>query len=398
MRAEIFWWVNPYKILVFFLIPIYILIYFVQFEGTVYFTTFYFITGLLFLLSISLGSLIGSRVHIKKTSPIYVYKIYLDLLFWLTFISYVIWFREFIFNPGLIIDMIVGEVNYTDIRNMISTIPGVTTLSQLGIVYIVFYMYQFKFYEPQVRKKYTIYFVIIISMTVFRSIAWSERLALIEIAVPIVVIIFSRYKKARFRSLIKTAPYVGIILMYALFSVTEYFRSWKSYYQYIYDNFFHFTAQRVLNYYYTALNNGAGFLEESGTPSYRFEHTLDWIYKFPIIGEKLSEALRIKWDYSKFLNSFLTSEFNNPSGIFVFFYDMNVPLALIFIFLIGSIIGYFYRGFLNLQGLGMLIYPVLFVGIIEIMRQPYFTSSRFFPVVLFIIFGSLLFRVKKLRK
>ncbi|MCY1105875.1 O-antigen polymerase [Shouchella clausii] len=389
-----FWWLNPYKLLLYFLIPIYVVIYFVEFEGTVFFTTWYFLTGLLFLLALTLGSFFGQKIHIKRAKPAFVNRIYLDILFWLTLLAYVVWFREFILDPRLLVNMLFGDVRYTDIRNMIDTIPGITTMSQLGIVYVIFYMLQKDYYEKKVRRKYSFYLLVIICMTAFRAVAWSERLALIEIFLPIVVIYFANYKGVRFKRLLKAAPYVGVVLVFSLFSLTEYFRSWKSHYQYIYDDFLSFASQRLLNYYYTALNNGAGYFEISSEPSYKFEHTLDWLYNFPILGTWIEEAVRVNRDYTPFLRTYLTDEFNNPSGIFVYFYDMHVPLALLFICIVGVVLGLLYRGFATNEGIGVFIYPALYVGIIEVMRHPYLTSSRVFPVILFILIGVFAFRAK----
>ncbi|MDU1838678.1 MAG: O-antigen polymerase [Staphylococcus epidermidis] len=396
MKNKTIWWISPHKLLLFFLLPIYLIVYFVDFEGRIYFDTAYFWMGIIFLILFILGSSLGSNVHIVKNNNEFIVKpIYLDILAILTLVAYFIWFYKFLINPNWIIAILNGEMGPGTIRSLVGTIPGLTTLTQLGVVYALFYINQYKYMKLNVRRRYNVYLILIFGMTLFRVLVWSERLAFIELLIAVFVLLISKKDTKKYKSIVNTLPYLGIIALFIFFGVTEYFRSWKTHYQYIYDDYFQFVATRILDYYYTALNNGAGFLYNSNWPTYNFEYTLNWLYQFPIIGEFLFESIVKTQSYKLFLENYANPEFNNPSGIFVYFYDLGIPLTMVFILLVSFIIGILYREFIQNKGLGSIIYPAIYIGILEILRIPYLTSSRLFPIILFITLGFIVFRVKK---
>ena len=227
-------------------------------------------------------------------------------------------------------------------------------------------------------------------LTILRTIAWSERLALLEIIIPIVLFYFSilekKQLKKRFRRIIIFLPYIGIFLLLLLFGFFEYFRSW-SYYKQFYDNIFQFTTERVFMYYYGAVNSAAAILEYSNWPSLTFNTYLNWIYKFPFIGESISSALPSEsyGDWESFLNRYLDPEFNNQTGLFKPYWDSGILGAIVFFLIWGALAKYSYRDFQRGYGQGLYFFPLIFISVLEALRIPYLSESRVFPVFLFAI-------------
>jgi len=195
-----------------------------------------------------------------------------------------------------------------------------------------------------------------------------------------------RFRFGRKRSrLLALGPYAAIPLLLGLFIVNEYNRSWETYYINIYDNIFDFALERLGLYYSTSLNNGAGILNVLGWGSGHPMFTFDWLLRFPVVGATLQPWLDSGDSLDLFLNSYADPEFNNPSGIFVHFYEwgwfglLNAAFA-------GWVFGRGYAGWRSGNGFWCCAHAVLYVSLMEILRIPNLFSGRnFVPVVLLIV-------------
>lgn len=398
------WWIKPHKVTLCFICPLFILLYFLPEKYVVlnykrYFNKEYFILGLLFFVIFIFSSFVTSKIKLKQKQINFssINILYLDVLANLTIIAYVIWFRDFIIYPQLFIDILNNESGAVYfVRNNIKTIPGITTLSQLGVVYVTFFIVLQLSLKKKIKKRYYFYFFIIILLTIFRVLAWSERLALIEIVLPFTIILFKKIKiKSRFFKIITfLGPYVGIIMLILFFLVTEFFRSWANHYSNIYSNVIEFTIIRITTYYFTALNNGAGLLENYSWPTYDFSHVLSWLYKIPFLGVYFKENFTGDAYYLQFLNNYADPEFTNMSGIFTIYFDMGIFGAILYAFLWGIIMGYLYKSFIKSSGIGIFLYPVMYISVLESMRILYLSESRFIPIFLFILIGYIVMKGK----
>jgi len=223
-------------------------------------------------------------------------------------------------------------------------------------------------------------------LTVARVLMWSERLALVEIIVPMMVILIT-HAGARWRrfgwlrsTVAHGGPYLAIPVLFALFTVTEYFRSWKSYSHTQTRPLFEFMASRLVTYYFTALNNGAGMLRTSTDdwPTFHLLYTVNWLYQLPGgAGEAIASVVGVRESPTAlFLNNYADPEFNNMSGIFPIIYDLGTSGGAIYFALFGFIAGLLYRSMVLGGKIGGILYPILFVGIVEIFRITYLNSSR----------------------
>lgn len=386
------WWVKPHKLLLFFLVPAYVLVYCAKPSQGNYFTFTYFLMGLTYLLVYAFASFFGSRTRIRhEIRPFLVDRVYLDLLFLVTVFAYVVWFGKVFLHPSLFIDIMLGRLS--NVRWIVNRTPGITSLTQLGVVYSIFYMNQRDQIEIRTRKRYKFYLVVVILLALFRVIAWSEREAIIETVVPILLIAVRNRKRPIFNKTLSVFPYLGIGLLYSFFTATEYFRSWR-YYHSFYNDFFYFEAQRLSDYYYTSLNNGAGLLTFYQWPTGNFENILSGLYAFPYVGKYLTAAYGSPNYGKQFLSDYGVQQFNNWSGIFTVFQDIGI-IALVFATVLGFVTGMTYRAFVRNDGLGSALYPVIFMSVLEVMRFLYLSNSRAFPIVLFIVIGSVLFRQRQ---
>jgi oligosaccharide repeat unit polymerase len=402
------WWLNPFTLCLFFLVPLFTLIFLVpsifgaravNLTFLTYFTWKYYLIGVVWLLALANGALIGALTYVvNKTempSPVTFNRFYLDVLAVLTIFAYLIWYRSLFIDPSALVALATGNpsASYT-IRATNRTIAGITTLTQLGGAYVVFHLYQtWGAQRPFVGKRYAFYLYTIVGLALFRVYAWSERLALIEVVVPIAVL-YVAYRAPRTplsRAVVHSLPFLGIVALLIFFGITEYVRSWASHYQYQSTGFWEFVSKRLVSYYYTALNNGAGMLTVYEWPTWRMEAILDWLYKFPfLIGAVVRFVADVRPETS-FLERYANPEYNNLSGIFMVILDVGLVGGFIFAAALGWLLGYLWRALLWRQPAGV-FYPICFLTLLEMFRILYLTGGRAFPTLLALLIGYLLFK------
>lgn len=272
------------------------------------------------------------------------------------------------------------------IRDQVGTIPGVTTLTQFGIVAVVVSaILLVKAYTRVELCK----LIAIVALASLRAFYFSERLAILELVVPIAVVVaaYLSTKHGWQRKLLSFVPPVGLVAVIAVFGTFEYWRSWTYFRSHTSDSYIDFVLSRFAGYYATALNNGHIVL-----------HHLDWPNRLPYdtveafwVAPGIQEAdlyLRLGGHlepynrgaptglYDMALYQFGNPEFNNQSGYVGPFIDYGVAGGLVYFLVIGLIAGYLYRGFCRGDAFGLLFYPVVFVGLLEMPRYLYWAQGR----------------------
>ena len=302
-------------------------------------------------------------------------------LFGITVTAYAIWFMPVARDPSILLAVLSGRWAELQIRDSIGTIPGVTTLVQAQLPYVTLLVLRWLYLpgaQPTRLEKSAL--GVMFMLALMRNFVWSERIAVIEVLVPLAILFL---RKPRFPRLTAVAPLFGFIGLFAFFAVFEYFRSWSAYYKTQYDSFLVFILARLSGYYITALDNGAGLVRDWGGV-FGPLNTADWFWRFPLeIGQTyLSRVLGLDvLQQSSWLYWNATEEFNNSSGIFMPFVDYGVAGGLVFWLLFGGLTGLIYRSFVRGGFTGMLIYPSWFIGLLEMPRILYHCEARYFPAM-----------------
>jgi hypothetical protein len=391
------WWINPGKLILFFLVPVYSFVVFavprlwpemIVLKAGMYARGAYAVYGLAALLCVGIFGLIGSKVSIdgrQSASSVAVRPALLVSVGLIAITAYVIWFYPAVLRGSFIAD-----------REAMNRTPGVTSFSQLGVAYVMAYLAATLVAHQDLGPAIRFQFRVILILTILRVQLWSERLAFIELGVPMTAIILTHRRPRTtpgrwiYRLIGSVGPFLGIPLLLLVFTVTEFFRSWTIYSKTQNIPLLDFMTSRLVTYYFTALNNGAGMLatQEGRWPTFDFYNTMEWLYRLPLgIGRAAQELFLRHEAASEFLERWADVEFNNMSGIFPIVYDLGYIGATLYFCGFGFAAGVLYRSMVNGRALGLLFFAPFYVGCLEIMRIAYINGSR----VVLIIVGCTLF-------
>ncbi len=284
------------------------------------------------------------------------------------------------------------------------TVGGVTTLTQFGsalmiLAAILGFGRGFKTIWPKCA--------IVISLAVLRALLNSERFAIIELAVPFLIaslgfrFLGSTRIGPRWRTLLNFAPVIGVFTLFVTFTGFEYFRSWSNYYAGRDLNLWEFGAMRLLGYYVTSFNNGGYLLQRLETLAAPY-FTLHFLWSLPLSGPLMKRLFpnplldsSEKWFYFPFLESEANVEFNNADGMLFPLMDYGAAGGLLYWFVIGVTIGVVYQLFLRKEPLGLFLYPMLYLGLIELPLTLYWGEGRAFPSLCLLIAAAALIHLMR---
>lgn len=284
-------------------------------------------------------------------------------------VSHLIFFRNFLLHPGIALEVLGGNL---ELKHSFKTIPGVTTWTQVSLVLGAIRGMRWSGLLPGRIKLISWYHLFFFGVLFVRAILWSERLALIEGALPFFVGALPRIVTQlgpRWRTAFRLLPLLLPVLLLMVFTAFEALRSW-GYYSGQYTNIFEFGWRRLYTYYFEAMNTGAAILGGTGFYDGISGPTSKSAY------EQIYEGL--------YLGS-LDVEYNNLSGIwYIAVRCGNVLFAPVFV-LIGIWFGLTWRGYVAGKLFG-LFYPLTFLGLMEIIRIPYwFGTNRAMPTTFVIV-------------
>ena len=350
---------------------------------------------IVFVLGCQLALLTGFASKQTEFTPVPQLKIIALALFALTLFGYVVWLMVGIkngFSLSIIRDVILGDdAGITDglKKEIFKTIPGVTTCTQFAASAVLLGAFLFTKGYKQIAWAVSI----IVSITLIRALALSERLALVELVVPIGLIliryiVFNRQLPIVVSWLMKGAPFLGVLFLMVFFGTAEYFRSWK-FYQKDFDSVVEFTVWRISGYYTTAHNNSAMALATEHTFELPY-YTIQSLWEFPgvsnsPIGYKSLTGVDPDEKHLYMLERFGTDELNNYGGLFAPALDFGILGFFVFWFGSGFLSGRLYRSFMHGSIAGMMLYPIVVLSILEVPRQLYFSNQRLFPSLVAIV-------------
>jgi hypothetical protein len=102
-----------------------------------------------------------------------------------------------------------------------------------------------------------------------------------------------------------------------------------------------------------------------------------------------------KWFYFPYLEADANVEFNNADGMLYPLMDYGAAGGLLYWFVIGVIIGAVYHSFRRKEPLGLFLYPMLYLGLIEVPLGLYWAEGRAFPTLCLLIAGAALIHIKR---
>lgn len=377
------WWVDPGKLLLFLILPLFLVSTYVGGDMMPEFGSVNFLTrqmiglGAVCVVILALGALIGASTTRNVDPRGIVFEprrfdaVLVGLLI-VTLIAHIILVGSLATNPSLIRAVLAGQKGAVfDAKDAMAHILGVTSLTNLSpVVYSlssIRYITRGRFApSPRVSLGLGVLGLLVVA----HAILGSERLALIENAIAASLPLLSFVR--RWRTIGVIAPFGGIIAVLILFAFGEYTRSW-AYYQNQYDSFGQFVAMRLSAYIAGASNNGAGLVLTT-PPLGRPEVTGRWLAAL-IYGDDSADG-------GNFFRNFGNEEFNNPGGIYGPVIDFGLGFGILYLFLFGLILGIIYGLYRRRHPIGMLAHPLFFIGLVDLTQIWYWGEPRFIPMIM----------------
>jgi len=318
--------------------------------------------------------------------------------FWLCIMAYCVW-TSIAVSRGLGLSVFKsifsGGVSIYSFRDFFETMPGITTGTQFGIATVVLgSLIGVAAGWKSVRRKMLIVFL----LAFVRALIYSERLAFLELAVPFLVLWLAQpalwTSRRALRTLIRVVPVLGIAIIYIVFTVFEYFRSWTIYYSARQSSLLSFGLWRLLGYYVTSANNSAFFIASLRQPLDAPYFSFYFLWHFPLLSDLVHDVFGwVHFDYDVFMGMLTAGanpEFNNPGGLLSPVIDFGVVPGLLYWAIMGLITGYLYSLYARRHPLGMCIYPICFLTLTELPRYIYWGGGRAFPALAFLLLSAFL--------
>jgi len=312
--------------------------------------------------------------------------------FWLAIAGYAVWMATSVargLSPQSLVRVLTGGAGgLLAMKSLTATVPGVTTLTQCAIPAVLLGVIKGAVTGwGGVRGK----ILLLVFLAAVRSFLHTERLALLEVVIPCALLYMHLrtnrpgYRPSfRRRVALALAPVAAVLLVFACFIGFEYFRSWSSYYRHSGLSLFEFGVLRLGGYYVTSLNNGAMMLQHADAPLPLPYYTLEWFWKFPVIGRLFDYsqcAGLLPTNLFKYLISTEANiEFNSRCGIFMPWLDFGTAGGVMFWLWMGLAGGFLHRCFSEGQLFGLACYPVFYLGLLETPRILYWFEGRAFPL------------------
>lgn len=346
---------------------------------------------------------------VPPTLPVLFERYESRLMFWcrvtlgLTVTGYVVWFGA-AWQRGLswaeLTAVITRRENaiYALKDYYFQTIPGITTLTQFGMAFMTLAAL-LGLGGAWRRVRWSM--ALVLTLGLLRAYIVSERLAVIELILPpLVLLAFQRAERWKARSqlrrvVINAAPALAPVALVLFFASAEFFRSWIAVAGATERTLLEFSALRLAGYYVTALNNSMYVLRVCEASHLFPGLTLDWLYRFPLIGTTLGlegdlRALERNGNFSILQNG-ANPEFTNTGGLLAPLIDYGPVGGFLFWLVVGFGVGRAWNSLMRSQLTGMLLYPMMFIGLLEVVRIPYLFLGRSAPSLALLSLVALLY-------
>ncbi len=387
MKAYRHWWVDPGNFVIFLTLPVFVIssalggpLMTKQFESFNFLTRSMIILGIVsicvFAIGAKLGSAIASRAPDRGTFfHFHRFDQFLVLLLAVSLATHVIYLGALLLDPDLVMSMLRGEGTMFRARSNVTQLVGLTSLTNVSPLLCgmcaIRYCEKGAFFPS---RETTLLALLMPPLIFIHGFIGSERLVLIENGLAFMLPLFTF--SPRFKRLGIIAPFAGIVAVLIIFTWGEYIRSWP-FYQYEYDSFAQFAGLRLLAYLAVAANTGAGMISTMPAVGYPLI-TGRWLTRAPVIGWGDSDYAR------QYFANYGNEEFNNPSGIFAPIIDYGSTFGLAYILVFGLILGVLYAFYRRAHPVGLLAFPLFYIGLADLTQIWYWGEPRFVPQLIFL--------------
>lgn len=316
----------------------------------------------------------------------FLHKTYTTLLV-LTILGYVIWMASAVIQ-GVGFGDLTGVLSLQagaigDLKASSRPIGGLTTLTQFGPVVVVLGPILAYFGLTSWSR-----YMIVVALAAFRSVFYAERLALIEVLLPLLVVsslIILGRAGGKYRNVVKIAPLLAGPGIWGLFAALEYTRTWVYYQHIVNQSFVEWVSLRLVGYYVTAFNNSAMFNASVPLGSDPY-FTVRFFWNSPgiegVVAPRTMSGLSPEDWWWELLNSAASPAFTNTGSFLVVSGELG-PLFSIFYWLsFGLLVGLIYVGMRRGQLPALVTYCVFFTALLELPRFMYWTEGRSVPIFL----------------
>jgi len=418
--SRILWWMNPSWALLLAVIPGLILCMFlpenifIERWGTPKYVT---VGHVMLMAALAITFVVGAQLVSKAISSRPSENFFTNLsedtqtrleratrfLFWLTVAGYALWATIGVARglraPDVSNIFTGGGVHQA--KNFLAPVAGVTTMTQFGPLAVVCLILLRHVGSELLTGRYL---VALLALATVRNFVYAERVAILELAIPAIVLFLALPRpRMKRRAILTVLPLWAPIALLIFFGSFEYFRSYSTPYgrdQNAGRSYADYTVSRVGAYYATAPNNGVLVQRSDQRKNHVPYYVLSAAWTFPLIGgtvphERLA-GTNVGRDYETALEADANPEYNNTAALLLPVFDLGVTGAFAFWLLIGAAVGVVYRRFKAADIRGLLLYPVLFIGVVESGLILYWPTGRAIPsIVAGVVLAGVLYRVKE---
>lgn len=259
-------------------------------------------------------------------------------------------------------------------------VGGLTTFTQLGPVAVVA-----SFVLRRLGRGGRGIYVTVIALALMRTIFYAERLALLEVMIPLVAIacLTTRATGAK-RAAVWSLPVLALPATWGVFAASEYTRSWVYYQTVVPMGFVEWSITRLLGYYATAWNNSALFFDQftAMSPTPAPYYTLWGFWEMPLVSAPTYGGTDPQSWWAGTLLMRANPEFNNLGGIVPVLAEFGPLVGLALLVTLGAILGAVFAAMTRGSLPALLALPTLLVGVMELPRILYWTQGRAVPIIL----------------
>lgn len=290
-------------------------------------------------------------------------------------------------GPADIVAVLQGLNNFDEpLKDRLGNIPGLTTLTQCGAAFIVV---EAVLSTRCGDRRFTKYAVALLVVCAARALLMSERLALIEVVLPFVLtrVLTGRRRSARRERVVALAPVLAVPALLVGFGAMEYARSWVWYSQNSDFTFVEFVGARLTGYYATSYNNGEMRRQFDHYPQRLPFESVELFWQFPAVEallpyDEVTDGPTKPESFDVLLERHANPEFNSPGGYLSPIIDLGLPGGLAFLAVVGTLIGAAHAASRANAVLGLLLYPICCVALLEWPRYQYLSQGRALPMLL----------------